>query len=63
MSKVKEEIRDLAEKLPDDVTWDEVMYEVYVRQKIAKGLEAADHGHVVPHEEVKRKFLLNPPCR
>ena len=57
MSTVKEEVKDLAEKLPEDATWDEVMYELYVRQKIAAGLKAADEGRLVPHEEVKRRFL------
>lgn len=57
MSTVREEVQDLAGKLRDDATWDEVMYELYVRQKIAAGLKAADEGRVVPHEEVKRRFL------
>jgi predicted transcriptional regulator len=57
MSTVKEEVRDIAEKLPEDATWDEVMHELYVRQKIAAGLKAADEGRVIPHEEVKRRFL------
>ena len=37
MSTVKDQIRELAERLPDSATWDEVMYEIYVRQKIADG--------------------------
>ncbi len=57
MNTVKEEVRDLAERLPEDATWDDAMYELYVRQKIAAGLRAADEGRVVPHEEVKRRFL------
>ena len=57
MSTVKEEVRDLAEKLPNDATWDDAMYELYVRQKIAAGLKAAAEGRVVPHEEVRRRFL------
>lgn len=57
MSTVKEEVRDLAERLPEEATWDDVMYELYVRQKIAAGIKAADEGRVVPHEEVKRRFL------
>lgn len=57
MSTIREEIRDLAEKLPEEATWDDVMYELYVRQKIAAGIKAADEGRVVPHEEVKRRFL------
>ena len=33
------------------------MYELYVRQKIAEGVKAADEGRVVSQEEVKRRFL------
>ena len=57
MSTVKEEARQLVESLPDHATWDDLMYELYVRQKIAGGIKAADEGRVVPHEEVKKRFL------
>ena len=56
MSSVKEEARQLVEKLPDDATWDDLMYEVYVRQKIEAGLEAVERGQVVSHEDVKKRF-------
>jgi predicted transcriptional regulator len=45
------------EELPDRVTWDDRMYELYVRRKIAEGVKAADEGRVVSQEEVKRRFL------
>ena len=57
MSTVKEDARELVESLPDHATWDDLMYEMYVRQKIAAGIQAADEGRVVPHEEVKKRFL------
>lgn len=57
MNTIREEVRDLADKLPENATWDDVMYELYVRQKIAAGVQAADEGRVVDHEEVKRRFL------
>ncbi|MFL6236314.1 MAG: hypothetical protein ACJ76N_24495 [Thermoanaerobaculia bacterium] len=57
MSTVKEDARQLVESLPDHATWDDLMYEMYVRQKIAAGIQAADEGRVVPHEEVKKRFL------
>ena len=56
MSSVKEEARELVEKLPEDATWDDLMYEVYVRQKIQAGVKAVEQGRVVPHEDVKRRF-------
>jgi len=55
-SAVKEELARLIEKLPDKATWDDVMYEIYVRQKVEEGLKAADEGHLIPHEEVKKRF-------
>jgi len=57
MSIAKEEARKIIEKLPDTATWDDIMYQLYVRQKIEDGLHAADAGEVVPHEEVEARFL------
>jgi predicted transcriptional regulator len=44
-------------KMSDKATWDDIMYEIYVRKKIAAGITAADEGRVIPHEEVKKRFL------
>lgn len=57
MSSVKEEARKLVEELPDQATWDDVMYEFYVKKKIEVGLRAADEGRVVSHEEAKKRLL------
>jgi predicted transcriptional regulator len=57
MKTAKEDARQLIESLPDNATWDDLMYEFYVRQKIDAGIQAADEGRVVPHEEVKKRFL------
>ena len=57
MKNAKQEAREVIERLSDSATWDEVMYELYVRQKIAEGIRAADEGRVVSHEEVKKRFL------
>ena len=59
MNTVKEEARKLIDDLPDQATWDDVMYRFYIRKKVETGLKAAEQGDVVPHEEVKRRFL-NP---
>lgn len=57
MSTVKEEARKLVDSLPESATWDDLMYELYVRQKIETGLRAAEEGRVVSHEQVKQRFL------
>jgi predicted transcriptional regulator len=56
MSPVKEAMLELAKNLPDECTWDEVMYQVYVRQKIEAGIKDADEGRVISHEEILREF-------
>jgi predicted transcriptional regulator len=56
MSSVKEEAKRLVEELPDQVTWDDIMYEFYVKKKIEVGLRAADEGRVVSHEEAKKRL-------
>jgi len=56
MSTVKEEARKLLDSLPEDATWDHLMYEIYVRTKIEEGIAADEAGDVVPHEEVEKRF-------
>lgn len=56
MSVVKEEAIKLIESIPDSASWDDIMYEFYVRKKIEIGLEAADAGKVVSQEEVEKRF-------
>ena len=57
MSIIKEEAKKLIDKLPEQATWDDIMYEFYVKKKLAVALKAAEEGHVVSHEEVKKKLL------
>ena len=56
MSSIKEESIHLIQSLPDSVTWDDIIYEMYVKKKIEKGLKDIEEGWVVPHEEVKKRF-------
>ncbi len=56
MREVKDAVLELAKQLPDECTWDEVMYRIFVRQKIDAGLEDADAGRVTPHDEVFEEF-------
>jgi predicted transcriptional regulator len=53
---VRESVLDIAKKLPDDCSWEDVMYQVYVRQKIQAGLDDAENGRVVSDEEVFAEF-------
>ena len=55
---VRDEARRLAEQLPDDATWEDVLYQVYVRQSIEAGLEDVRAGRVVSAAEVRRRLGL-----
>ena len=55
---VKEEARRLIEKLPDNVTWVDLMHEIYVRQSIDAGLADSQAGSVTGVAEVRAKFGL-----
>jgi predicted transcriptional regulator len=48
---IKPDARALVDRLPDSATWDDLAYEVYVRQAVEAGLADADAGHVLTHEE------------
>ncbi|HEY3038115.1 MAG TPA: hypothetical protein VGJ66_05220 [Pyrinomonadaceae bacterium] len=55
---VKEEAKRLIEKLPENVTWDDLMHEIYVRQSIETGLADSEAGKVSDVAEVRAKFGL-----
>ena len=57
MMTVKKQALEIVKKLPEKATWDDIMYEIYVRKKIETGINAADAGRVLSHIEVKKRFL------
>jgi predicted transcriptional regulator len=58
MQNVKEAARQLVENLPEDVTWDDLMYRIYVRQNIEAGLADSEANRVVEVEEIRKRFGL-----
>jgi predicted transcriptional regulator len=56
MSTVKESLLEIVQKLPNECTWDEAMYQIYVRQKIEAGLKDADEGRLIDHDAVFQEF-------
>ena len=58
MSTIKEEAHRLVDQLPENASWDDLVYRIYVRQSIEAGLKDSEGGHVEPVEEVRRSFGL-----
>ena len=59
MPSVKQSAREVIDSLPDQATWDDLMYELYAKQKIDQGLADIVAGRTVPHEEVKAELLAD----
>ncbi len=55
---IKDNVRQLLENLPEDATWEDLMYEIYVRQAIEAGIENSENGRTVEVAEVRSKFGL-----
>lgn len=55
---VREEAQRLVEQLPDDATWEDLLYQIYVRQSIEAGLADSRAGRVVSVQEVKKRLGL-----
>jgi len=55
---VKKEAQRLIEKLPENITWDDLMHEIYVRQSIEAGLADSQAKRVTDVTQVRAKFDL-----
>ena len=55
---IKTKARRLVEQLPDDATWDDLLYEIYVRQSVEVGLKDCREGRTIPVAEVRRRLGL-----
>jgi len=55
---VRDEAKDLLRDLPDQATWDDLMYRIYVRQAVESGVKDSVAGRTVDVKEVRTKFGL-----
>lgn len=56
MSSVKEEVIRMIKELPDAVSVDDIMAELYFRLQVDVGLKELDEGKGIPHEEVEKRM-------
>ena len=55
---IKEETKKILKKLPNNAVWEDLMYEIYVREAIEEGLADSRAGRVVDVRKVRSKFGL-----
>jgi predicted transcriptional regulator len=56
---IKEDALRLVQQLPANATWEDLQYEIYVRQAIEAGLRDSREGRTVPAHDVRRQFDLD----
>ena len=55
---IRDELLRIADRLPDGATWEDLQYEIYVRQSIEAGLADSRAGRLLTEAEVRRRLDL-----
>ncbi len=53
---VKKEVQKMLQNLPDDCTYEDIQYHLYVIEKINKGMERARKGESLSHRDAKKRM-------
>ena len=56
MSRPKEVVQRLLSELPDEVSFEDIQYHIYVQEAVQRGLDAADRGELIDQEEIERRM-------
>ncbi len=56
MKTAKQEVKQLLEQIPDDSTFEDIQYHIYVREKIERGLKDVRDGRVLSQKEVAKRL-------
>ena len=55
---LKQTAHELIYKLPENTTWDDVVYEMVTRREIEKGLADSEANRTTPVEDIAKEFGL-----
>ncbi len=56
MKTAKEEVRRMLDQIPDDATFEDIQYHIYVGEKIERGLKDFKEGRLLSQEEVEQRM-------
>ncbi len=56
MATIKKEVIKMISKLPDKADYDDIMAEIYFKQRVDKSLSQISEGKVVTHEDAKKRL-------
>lgn len=53
---IKDDVKQLIDKLPDDCSIEDIQYTLYVHSKIQKGQKDMKEGHLISQDEVEKRM-------
>lgn len=56
MGDIKEKVIQIIQQLPDGVTVDDILSEIYFKLQVDSGLRELDEGKGIPHQKVKERM-------
>ncbi len=56
MVAVKQEAQEMIQNLPDNCTYEDIQYHLYVVEKIKNGINRAENGEVSSHQDAKQRM-------
>ncbi|MDN3513409.1 MAG: hypothetical protein NG747_03305 [Candidatus Brocadia sp.] len=56
MAEIKQQVIQMIQSLPDDVTIDDIMAELYFKLQVDAGLQELDEGKGIPHKEIEKRM-------
>ncbi|MFO8034054.1 MAG: hypothetical protein R6U88_02670 [Candidatus Bipolaricaulota bacterium] len=56
MSTAKEAVLRMLADIPDDASFEDIQYSIYVRQKIERGMRDIEEGGILTHQEVEQRM-------
>ncbi|HEX6832663.1 MAG TPA: hypothetical protein VF132_03935 [Rudaea sp.] len=56
MASPKTEVADMLAKLPENSSFEDIQYHLYVLEKMRRGAERAEREGEVPHDVAKQRF-------
>jgi len=54
MNTPKEAVAEIICDLPDDATYEDIMYRLYVRAKVEHAMKEADEGNLIDQEDAEK---------
>ena len=56
MAGIKQQVLQMIQSLPEDVSIDDIMAELYFKLQVDAGLKELDEGKGIPHEKVEKRM-------